>query len=37
MQNLARLAEQRPLGKENEVKMAELNAVQDMNILATEC
>jgi len=29
MQNLARLAEQRPRGKKNEVKMAERNAVQD--------
>ena len=36
MQNLARLTEQRPQGK-NEVKMAERNAVQDMDIVATEC
>jgi len=37
MQNLARLAKQRPQGKKNEVKMAERNAVQDMDIVATEC
>ena len=31
MENLARLA------KQNEVRMAERNAVQDMDIVATEC
>jgi len=37
MQNLARLAEQRFQGIETEVKMAECNAVQDMDIVAAEC
>jgi len=36
MQNLARLAEQRPQGKEKDA-MAERNAVQDMDIFATKC